>query len=828
MYHNIPLELQQLPQWVCWRYEDKNGRKTKVPYCPSLHNPVHASIHNPSTWGSFADAIAAARGPAMDGIGLVLTEDDPYTGIDIDDKAENPATEAQHATHIKILEAFQSYTERSVGARWYDDQGKERGGYHIIIRGKIKGGRDRGHVGVYSTARYLTFSGDVVRNAPIAEYQELLLRLIAEMPESDYAGELDEVEGHLTDQELHEMALRAENGEKYARLARGEVTYRDDGDPTSPYQSRSESDLALISILAYYTRDNEQVRRMFRYTVPGKREKHQGNNRWIDRCIKRFRAQQPTSYDIEEARAAAARMALDFDAKELPQHSTDRELDKALQADAEYIRSMGGDPGPTLPQMGIAAEYVEVSAPSEPVVTPVTSVVPAPPAPAPAGSMYGGMPQPPGLVGELAAYFRSSATRPVPEAALMAAIGIAAGVAGRAYNISGTGLNHYMLLLADTGVGKEGIAKGINNLLAATRTTVPMVDDFIGPSAFASGQALVRVFDGKPCFLSILGEFALTLKAMNDPRAPGPMVILRKVLLDLYGKSGWTDILQSTAYSDQEKNTKNVHAPSLSIIGECVPDTFYSGIDLADISDGLIPRFHVVEYTGNRQPRNKASGQPPSQQLVQQFANLCASALSSQHGNACAAVQIAPDAEALLDAFDVMADTHINTAGNGGERQLWNRAHLKALKLAGLIAVGVNPHAPTVTADIAQWAITFTQRNTEHLLSRFAKGEVGSGESKQFSEVRRVIGDFFKMDKDKLKPYTTPEVQAAGLVPYKYLLIRLVRLASFTHDKRGGTRAVQDALDQMVKMGMLSMVNAEMSSQRFGTRQVHYALSGTW
>ena len=82
--------------------------------------------------------------------------------------------------------------------------------------------------------------------------------------------------------------------------------------------SLPRGDKLLISILAYYTRDNEQVRRMFRYTVPGKREKHQGNNRWIDRCIKRFRAQQPTSANIDEAMTAADNLRREFDEAQSP------------------------------------------------------------------------------------------------------------------------------------------------------------------------------------------------------------------------------------------------------------------------------------------------------------------------------------------------------------------------------------------------------------------------------------------------------------------------------------------------------------------------------
>lgn len=71
---------------------------------------------------------------------------------------------------------------------------------------------------------------------------------------------------------------------------------------------------------------------------------------------------------------------------------------------------------------------------------------------------------PPGLVGEIAQFIYAQAPRPVPEIALAGALGMVAGIAGRAYNVSGTGLNQYTLLLAPTGTGKEAIASGIDKL----------------------------------------------------------------------------------------------------------------------------------------------------------------------------------------------------------------------------------------------------------------------------------------------------------------------------------------------------------------------------
>lgn len=45
-YQTIPFEMRQYPQWVLWRFEVVDGKKTKVPY--SL-NGYRASVTNEKT-----------------------------------------------------------------------------------------------------------------------------------------------------------------------------------------------------------------------------------------------------------------------------------------------------------------------------------------------------------------------------------------------------------------------------------------------------------------------------------------------------------------------------------------------------------------------------------------------------------------------------------------------------------------------------------------------------------------------------------------------------------------------------------------------------------
>lgn len=739
MRQNIPQELRALHQWVC-------AGTNKLPLNPRTGQM--ASVTDSNTWGSFEEACATG----LPYIGFVLTPQDPYTIIDLDNKPEKPATPEQLQRHTKILEAFASYTERSASGH----------GYHIIVKGRIPAGMHRDNVEVYSDGRYMVCTGDVVRQMPIVDHQPLLDVLFNEM-KPQATVELDEsYESDLSDAEIVDRAMNAANGEKFNTLCNGDQT---------GYESQSEADFALLSIIAFYTKDNEQVRRIFRMTALGKRDKANRNDTYLNFALGKIRAHEPPPVDFTALKESADLLA------------------QRGAADDSADNRMAALP-PTAPERPATAAPQGVPA----------ATLPIPPAP----SANAPIPLPPGLIGEMAQYFYSTAIRPVPEVALMAAIALTAGVAARSYNISGSGLNQYLILLAKTGSGKEGALSGIENLLSAVRPQVPMVYDFLGPGAFASGQALVKTLNDKPCFVSVLGEFGLTLQQLSDARANSAQVMLRKVLLDLYAKSGWNRHLQANVYSDSDKNTKVIQAPNVTIFGESTPETFFDGLDSSHIAEGLIPRFSIIEYNGDRPPRNEHANCPPSPQLCQRFVDLVTVALSTTNNNTCCPVAMDAHAKEKLDSFDRHADATMNGTRNEVEVQLWNRAHLKALKLAALLAVGCNPHSPVVDSNMAQWSIDFVLRDISMVAGRFAEGDVGKGDSKQYIDLKRTLKAYFEASDAQLDKYgVQPHIRAAGIIPYQYLIRRTASIASFRNDRNGSTIALKKMITAMVDSGVL-------------------------
>jgi len=679
MLSNIPGELQALPQWVCWRLEVVNGRMTKVPYRPNGQGK--ASHSDPATWGTFVQAWDTAYRQGMSGIGLVLTANDPYTGIDIDDKEDNPATEEQYQRQQKILSFFESYAERSPGARWIDPQGRERGGYHIIIRGQIPQGVDRDHIGVYSCSRYLAFTGDVIRNAPIADYQSLLDVLYGEMQPAPLIG-LEQVDGLLDDGSLVDMAMNAANADKFNALCAG--NWQQD------YTSQSEADLALLSILCFYTPDNEQVRRIFRMTALGKRDKAICNDKYLNFSLTRVRRNEPPPVDFSQ-------LAINMQAIAQPPAPEPIPLQVIAQ------------PAQPMPQLAIDIQEAESAAA---LPTPSDAALVTPPG---------------GLIGEIASYFYSSSVRPIPEACIISAIGLVAGICGRSYNISNTGLNQYLLFLAETGSGKEAIRQGPQRIINALISQVPIAGQFLGPK-IASGQALYKHLPTSPVFVCIMGEFGDVLQRLNDPRANMAEKTTKIALLELYNSSGWGDCVPATVYSDREKNTEMIRAPSVSILGEGTADKFYEGLDLSQVSDGLIPRFMVVEFSGDRPNYQEVSHAAPPDDLLHKVRKLIEVAMTTSANNTCCQVQQDAEAAKILRAYNRSLDAAHNKAKlhNDPLRNLWNRAHLKALKLAALLAVGNNPHNPIISKVEADWAIAYVEASIAQVAGRFQQGD-GNG-----------------------------------------------------------------------------------------------------
>lgn len=794
-FKNIPQELKELRQWCLWRSVDIGAAKpTKIPY--SI-NGNKASVTNPSHWSSFDEAMAAYSGGSYSGIGFVFSSVDPFTFIDLDHSDNPEVSKRQH----EIYGTFNSYSELSPSGQ----------GLHIIVKGSVPQGRRRNCIEIYSNERYATFTGNVYCNEPIKECQAELMELWEslgnEKPQQfNFSGE----EEKISDKEIIRIASEAANGDKFQRLY--------NGDWGGLYPSQSEADFSLINMLAFYTKNKAQVVRIFRMSALGKRDKA-GRSDYIGKILN-------SSFDRELP-------PIDMDALKIEVEKEIRESSLTVKPVPHKNSDEGSTPSsPTIYNHNHNAGASYNGSASAFDAEGLGSTPSAPSNIKPFKSKH--MECPPGLLGEIAQFIYAAAPRPVPEIAIAAAIGLMAGICGRAYNVSSTGLNQYVLLLAKTGRGKEAIQSGISKIIAAVRQQVPSIEECIGPDEIASGPALYKYLNKNQSFVSVLSEFGLRLASMSDGHGNGANVSLRRMILQLYSKSGFNDVAHPSIYSDKDKNIAAIPSPAFSILGESTPHTFYRNLNEEMISEGLLPRFLLIEYDGERVTENVNHAKAvPDPQLIDKLAQIAANAATVQNSQPrrVITVNFSGEALAMSSAYSHRCDIYINNKNNNEVViELWNRAHLKVLKLAAIVSVGINMWNPTIEKEHMEWAISMVDDDIKTLTQKFASGKIGANtqEIKQIEEVGRVIKEYATGEWKDIVKYCSAKdrpLHADKVIPYGFISKRLISVAAFRVDKMGATFAIQRTLKILLDRDHIQELSREQLKTRFGTTQKSYMIT---
>lgn len=273
-YENIPAELKALPRWVCWRFEQRGGKATKVPYTPTGRR---AKSNDPATWAAFDECRAAHERGCFDGIGFQL-DGSGIVGVDIDharDAAGNWNTAA-----ADITERLASYAEISPSGE----------GVHIFIKAVKPGNKSKNAaagVEMYDTKRFFTVTGNLYREGlnAVQERQEALKGVYfkyLEPPQNVTATTGQEKHAAVDFAPLDDAAIiellesGKAGGQKSDRGKELQAYWK--GMPGLYTDDLSTADLSLCNALAFWTqKDTAQMDRIFRqsglYLLDGRAEK---------------------------------------------------------------------------------------------------------------------------------------------------------------------------------------------------------------------------------------------------------------------------------------------------------------------------------------------------------------------------------------------------------------------------------------------------------------------------------------------------------------------------------------------------------------------------
>lgn len=250
MGYYVPKTLEKLPCWVLWKLED--GKKK--PYSANYNGL--ASSTKAHTWASYGKALQRLEYGDYNGLGFVFREGSGLVFIDLDHCITEEGDLSPFAEEVLALFP-ETYTEYS----------QSESGLHIVCRGTIPRAYKSAEIEIYSSGRYMAFTGNAYTAAEPAAAQQALdtlierykLTAVEKTAPAVYSAPMT-----LSDQDIIDRASRGGNAAAFSALFAGDW---------SGYKSQSEADLRLVSILLYYSGNEEQVGRIFLASGLGKRQK---------------------------------------------------------------------------------------------------------------------------------------------------------------------------------------------------------------------------------------------------------------------------------------------------------------------------------------------------------------------------------------------------------------------------------------------------------------------------------------------------------------------------------------------------------------------------
>ena len=277
----VPFELKSRNQWVLFRLEmNKKGKVDKVPY--DVRTGWGASHSKPTTWAPFDEAVDAYLDGNYDLLGYAFSEDDPFTGTDLDKCVADRVIHPQSLSWVCSLDSYSEFSQSGTGV-------------HVITKAKLPGsGRKNSELGVemYDRQRFFVFTGDHVPDTPenIQErqeeieilYNEVFPQTIAQPVIAD--AQSTSVEG-VDDTDLLQRMFASQDGDQLRRLWNGDMSnyLGNDGTP-----DHSGADLGLCNALAFWTgKDANRIDRLFRQSALCRNDKWEQRKDYRERTIRK-------------------------------------------------------------------------------------------------------------------------------------------------------------------------------------------------------------------------------------------------------------------------------------------------------------------------------------------------------------------------------------------------------------------------------------------------------------------------------------------------------------------------------------------------------------
>lgn len=292
---------------------------------------------------------------------------------------------------------------------------------------------------------------------------------------------------------------------------------------------------------------------------------------------------------------------------------------------------------------------------------------------------------PPGDIGELCQEIWEMAPYPNLEIALSGAIGLVAGICGRTYNILGMGLNIYIAILADSGIGKANLKDSINLALRAGGGKFNLGNSFVGRSRFTGPKAIFDMLNNGLSRICIIEESGL----ISESKA-GDGAGTTRAFLDLYTSCGYGKWAGDEGYSSDKDNIPALHSPAMSIVNVSTPKSFLKALKAksADVS-GEVARLWMMRSMGEKPYLNTNRRKDFSAKHIAKIGLLISTCIKNQKPDddlVTVDLQIDPEVVKEANKWVDMENKYIRESDHL-KRTLCSRAFAKILKLAAICSV---------------------------------------------------------------------------------------------------------------------------------------------
>lgn len=664
----IPADLQAIPHWILWKSEHRGGAKpTKVPYSALTQLPC--DVTDRSAYTSFENVING-HAVGFSGQGFCINDDDWVTAIDLD----NPFERVIKGEVVPLSEKDPDALEIQARHEWtikhfnsYTERSPSGKGYRIIIRGKLPPGFGTRN----SRWKIEVYSRD---------------RFVT------MTG--DHVEGTPTTIEHRQAELEYLASEIYQFESRIDSTYISNV-ASAPV---TKDDTAVISEI-YHSKHAPKIWPLWSGDTSAYNNDPSSAEQALADYIVWFTQNREQVERIFRAAPLTQRPKVQTDRPDYVARTIDKAFDRSVPT-MNYSEILAAN-------TSNAGELIEET--NEPPMTPIE--------------------RPPGLLGDIADFMYRAAPHPIAEFAVAGAVALLSAFCGRAYNVNGSGLNHYIVVIGKSGIGKDSVSQAMNRLITEVAKTHPGAQHFMGPRAIMSMQALRRRFEvekgGSPSFVSIVGEFGEWLLSHMSERADANKRMLIADIMMMFSESAEGVRAGSMAYADSDKDVKAAISPALTLLGDTVPGSFYEACTVRNITKGFIPRLNLFEYVGKKPYLNANHFLvAPDTHLIERLTNLADYCMKANQRNVVQQVTMTPEIEAAYMAYNRQATDRFNDCGDDAVSAIWSRAPLKALKMAALVAVGRDWFHPVITSDDFAYGVRVAERDVTNLQHRIQTGEV--------------------------------------------------------------------------------------------------------